>query len=185
MITNTKKGLGGISITGRAREDLDYYATHPEALSLLEYEDFENVWECACGEGHLAKELDNRGKLGKASDIYDRGYGEVEDFLYFNKQWSGDILTNPPFMFFIEFVIQGMNTLLEGNKLALLVPQRYLSGQTRRKIFLRYPPYKIYPFTKRIRCGKNGEFTKSNLVDYMWVIWKQGYIEQTIIDWSL
>jgi hypothetical protein len=57
----------------------------------------ENVWECACGQGHLAKVLDKKGLLGKASDLIDRGYGEVGiDFYNYRDTWSGDILTNPP-----------------------------------------------------------------------------------------
>ena len=38
------------------REKYDYYATEPRAADdLLSKEDFNNIWECACGEGHLSK----------------------------------------------------------------------------------------------------------------------------------
>ena len=42
---------------------------------LLELEDFTklHVWECACGEGHLSKELQKQGYQVYSSDLIDRG----------------------------------------------------------------------------------------------------------------
>lgn len=55
------KCLGASSHTEKEREPNDYYATSPEAIDLLfESDNFvrpKYVWECACGEGHLAKRL--------------------------------------------------------------------------------------------------------------------------------
>ncbi len=41
------------------REENDYYATDPKAVSmLLSVEKFHSyIWECACGEGHISEEL--------------------------------------------------------------------------------------------------------------------------------
>jgi len=41
------------------RETNDYYATDPIAAEwLMKLETLnKNIWECACGEGHLAKEF--------------------------------------------------------------------------------------------------------------------------------
>jgi len=59
----------------------DYYATEPLALEeLLKKETFSNVWECACGQGHLSNVLKKHNLHGKSSDIINRNYGEVEDF---------------------------------------------------------------------------------------------------------
>lgn len=60
------------------REINDYYATEPKALELLlDIETFDkNVWECACGEGHLSKVLEARGYNVRSTDLIDRGYGE-------------------------------------------------------------------------------------------------------------
>ena len=42
----------------KERSKNDYYATPPLAVeSLLEKEKFINVWECACGEGHISEVL--------------------------------------------------------------------------------------------------------------------------------
>lgn len=72
------------------REENDFYATDPscakDIIDILGAESFsENhvIWECACGQGHLAKEFE---KLTKATvlstDLIDRGFGQSGvDFL--------------------------------------------------------------------------------------------------------
>ena len=64
-------------------DPLDYYATEPKAVELLlEQETFtRTVWECACGEGHLAKEFEAAGYHVYATDLVNRGYGYQQDFL--------------------------------------------------------------------------------------------------------
>lgn len=51
------KTLGASSHSKEEREINDFYATDPNTLTpLLERETIcKNVWECACGAGHLAK----------------------------------------------------------------------------------------------------------------------------------
>ena len=75
--------LGASNHSDYEREPDDYYATDPIAAELLlDVEpELNNIWECACGEGHLAKVFDKYGKLGKASDLVDRSYGIQEDFI--------------------------------------------------------------------------------------------------------
>ena len=53
------KTLGASNHTDKERQNEDYYATDPKAADLLlELEKFSpNIWECACGEGHLSKVL--------------------------------------------------------------------------------------------------------------------------------
>lgn len=65
------------------REVNDYYATEPKAADLLmDVETFSPmVWECACGEGHLAKEFEKAGYHVYATDLIDRGYGYQLDFM--------------------------------------------------------------------------------------------------------
>lgn len=67
----------------------DFYATDPRAAELLlEVEKFNrNIWECACGEGHLSKVFKKAGYEIRSSDIIDRGYGDVLDFMQVNEQW--------------------------------------------------------------------------------------------------
>ena len=65
------------------RIENDFYATPLNAIeALLNYEKFEgNIWECACGDGIISKELIKAGYNVYSSDLVDRGYGDVLDFL--------------------------------------------------------------------------------------------------------
>ena len=74
--------LGASNHALEDREVDDYYATDPKAARLLlEVEpNLDNIWECACGEGHLAEVFREAKKLGFASDKADRGYGVKLDF---------------------------------------------------------------------------------------------------------
>lgn len=77
------------------RQPEDFYATDPWAI--YKSEDFlqstlcKEVWEPACGQGHLADALKELGFKVRASDIIDRNYPntEVIDFLSENnnKTW--------------------------------------------------------------------------------------------------
>lgn len=69
------KTLAASSHTEQEREKDDYYATDPIAIDkLLTVEKLnENIWECACGEGHLSKRLIEKGYKVYSSDLVNRG----------------------------------------------------------------------------------------------------------------
>lgn len=80
---STHAVLGARNYAQNEREVNDYYATDPKAARLLmEVEQFSPlIWECACGEGHLAKEFEAAGYHVYATDLVNRGYGYQQDFL--------------------------------------------------------------------------------------------------------
>lgn len=85
-IGNTRSAhavLGARNIALEDRETNDYYATEPFAGELLlQVESFSpRIWECACGEGHLSKVFQKAGYHVFSSDLIDRGFGYVQDFL--------------------------------------------------------------------------------------------------------
>jgi len=170
------------------RETNDFYATNPVALEkLLEREGFTNVWEPACGTGHLSEVLKRRGIHGKSSDLIDRGYGEVQDFLSYAGDWDGDIITNPPYSRATEFVYWALEIVKAGRKVAMIFPQRYLSSKERYKLFTENPPRFVYAFSGRVGCALNGDFTSysSSAVDYLWIVWEKGYRGDTTLKWIL
>ena len=69
--------IGAAGHANHARQSEDYYATEPKATELLcELEQFSHdIWEPACGEGHMVKVLQNKGYNVRASDLIDRGGG--------------------------------------------------------------------------------------------------------------
>jgi len=184
--------LGASSHSGKEREKNDFYATDPMAINkLMAACDFfpDHVWECACGKGHLSERLKDLGFEVTSSDIIDRGYGYVQDFLAADKMpYKGDccIITNPPYKYATEFVLHALELLHEGQYCAMFLKTTFLEGQSRYdKIFKSTPPKCIYQFTKRVLCAINGEFgdLKSSAVSYAWFVWQKGYKGDTTVCW--
>ena len=92
--------LGASNHSETERETNDFYATDPHTLEIflekLKQDNIElhrNIWECACGQGHLSKVLEKEHNV-LSTDLVDRGYGQRADFLKAPLGWKGDILTN-------------------------------------------------------------------------------------------
>jgi hypothetical protein len=192
--TSTWETLG-VRFETKQRRDFnetgkDFYATDPRALEkLLEVEKFENVWECADGMGHLCNILREKGILGRHSDIVYRGCegSEIIDFLKYDGKWEGDIITNPPYKYALEFILKALEIVKDGRKIAFLLRLQFLEGVKRYKeLYLKFPPKVIYVFVKRTKCGLNGDFTKSeNAISFAWFVWEKGYKGETRIKWLL
>lgn len=171
------------------RAENDYYATDPLAAHLLlEREGFsQNVWECASGENHLADVFRHYGYTVRTSDIVKRTPStEVLDFLDCDVQhWDGDIITNPPYTNAQEFVEKALSVVSEGHKVAMFLRLQFLEGLHRYDLFKENPPKVVYVSSKRIRCGKEGEFntSSSSIIAYAWFVWEKGYKGATNIEW--
>jgi hypothetical protein len=185
------KTLGASNHTDAERQNEDYYATDPKAAELLlKLETFSNIWECACGEGHLSKIFEKAGHNVRSSDLIDRGYGESGfDFLSIdNLQWDGDIITNPPYKYAQEFVEKSLNIINNGNKVAMFLKLQFMEGKARKRLFQLHPPKIIYVSSSRLLCAKNAEFEKmiasgGSAVAYAWYVWEKGCNETTQIKW--
>lgn len=178
--------MGLSNLVSREREADDYYATDPLAAKLLlDLEELNNVWEPAVGAGHLAKVFDEAGILSKATDLVDRGYGEVQEFLSVNEKWLGDIVTNPPYKLAQEFIEHALELVEEGNKVVMFLPVRYLESKRRKLLFEKFPPKTVYVSSSRISSAKNGNFEafKSSTVAYTWFLWVKGYEGTTELKW--
>jgi len=185
------KTLGASNHSEGERETNDYYATDPKAVTLLlDLENFSDlpIWECACGQGHLSKIMEKKSLIVKSSDIINRGYGEVYDFLSpDNKQWNGHIITNPPYKYAKEFVEKAISIVSEGCKIAMFLKIQFLEGKSRRFLFEQYPPKTVYISSSRLNCAKNGDFTQvlkqGSAVAYAWFIWQKNYTGNTTLKW--
>ena len=135
--------LGASNHSEHERQSEDYYATEPKAVEhLMNLETFDkNVWECACGEGHISEVLKRHGYNVRSTDLVNRGYGEVGDFLSIdNTEWDGDIITNPPYSYAQEFVEKALQIVPDGRKVAMFLKLQFLEGKQRKKMFLSTPP---------------------------------------------
>ncbi len=183
------KVSGFTSHTKEIRPLNDYYATEPKAVRLLlEMEKFDGgIWECACGEGSLSKEIKRLGYDVYSTDLIDRGYGEgILDFLSItNQSTSLNIITNPPYRYANDFILKSLNILDAGKKVSFFLPIRYLEGKQRKALFIKHPPKIIYISSSRLKCAKNGAFDKmtGSAVCYAWFVWQKGFSRETIIKW--
>lgn len=185
---STHATLGARNYATEDREANDYYATDPKALELLlELEAFSpRVWECACGEGHLSEVLRKNGHNVLSTDLIDRGYGRGGvDFLQQNGSFDGDIVTNPPYKYGLEFVRKALEIVTEGHKVAMFLKVQFLEGKARRKLFKEYPPKRVYVSSSRLRCAMNGDFEKYSIsaIAYAWFIWEKGFTGEPTIRW--
>lgn len=192
------KTLGASNHTDKEREADDYYATDSCAIDklLLVERSHRHIWECAAGAGHLSERLKHYGYEVYSSDIKDRGYplDRQLDFLTATKAdvpFEGyfDILTNPPYKKAKEFVLKGLELLPSNCYLYMFLKLTFLEGKARyNEIFSKTPPYRVYVFSERVMCAKNGEFDRmreggGSAVAYAWFIWRKGYVGDTIVKW--
>lgn len=185
--------LGANNHSEDEREEYDYYATDPIAIDILindgKSEINHNVWECACGEGHLGKRLSDYGYNVIATDLIDRGFGiGGVNFLETNTIFNGDIVTNPPYKHAVKFIEHALDIIPTGNKVFMFLKLQFLEGKSRKELFKKYPPKFVYVSSSRILCAKNGDFkaAKKNgasAVAYAWYEWEKGYTGDTIIKW--
>ena len=186
--------LGSSNHSEKLRERNDFYATDPHALEIfldrLEEDGVKlhtDIWECACGEGHLSKVLDSRGYKVWSTDLIDRGYGTGNtDFLKsIEDEWHGDILTNPPYKYAKEFVEKSLEITRTGCYTIMFLKIQFLEGQARKEMFKRYPPKYIYVNSTRQMCAMNGDFEKykATAICYCWYVWEKGFNGETTVRW--
>jgi hypothetical protein len=183
--------LGASNHSESERETNDFYATDPYTLEIfldkLKQDNIKlhnNIWECACGEGHLSKVLEKNYNV-LSTDLVDRGYGTRADFLKAPVGWNGDILTNPPYKYAKEFVEKALEIIPIGKYAIFLLKIQFLEGQDRLKMFKQYPPKYVYVNSKRQTCYINGDMTKkmSSASCYCWFIWEKGFRGEPTVRW--
>jgi len=187
----TFASLGASNHTEKEREERDFYATDPTAIDdLTEVEEFyHKIWEPACGNGHMSIRLRDNWKFNVfSSDIIKRDFECKElDFLtYDKKNVDCDIVTNPPYKYAQEFIEKALEVVAPGRKVAMFLKLTFLEGQKRKIFFEKYPPKKIYVYSKRKNCAMNGDFEtyKSNsAICYAWFIWVKGFTGEPTIAW--
>ena len=188
--------LGASNHSDGERETHDFYASDPVSIYKLaaKFDIPHKVWECACGMGHLSEKLKALGSDVFSTDLVDRGYGEVMDFL----SWDADkykgkfdcILTNPPYKYVTEFVLKSLSLLNDGGYAIFLLKTTALESRGRyENIYRNTPPHYVFQFVDRLLCAKNGDFegSKKNLgagaQAYAWFVFEKGYKGNTILDW--
>ena len=180
--------LGASNHSTTGRQEHDYYATDPKAIdalnTILPMKDLE-VWEPACGGGHLSKRMKELEAIVYSTDLYDRGYGDAGiDFFATKSLLAPTIVTNPPYKYATEFLEHSI--ALGAETVAMFLKITFLEGQRRRKLFDKHPPKTVAVFSRRIQVAINGDpemFKKSSAACYAWFIWEKGYSGKPEVVW--
>lgn len=188
--------LGASNHSDKDREKDDFYATDPNALEIflekLKQDNIElhkEIWECACGQGHLSEVLKKHNYDVYSTDKVDRGYGDKQmDFLKqecFSGDLKKDILTNPPYKYAKEFVEKALKIQATGYYTIMFLKIQFLEGKARKELFEKYPPRYVYVNSARQLCAMNGEFEKytATALCYCWYIWEKGWKGESTIRW--
>lgn len=144
--------------------------------------------------GHLSKKLEEYGYDVYSTDLIYRGYGDKEPLNFLEEtidNFEGDIITNPPYKYCSEFIIRALESIKQGNKVAMFLKLQTLEGQKRYdQVFKNNPPKVVYVYVKRKRCAMNGNFEKysnegmtHSAVAYAWFVWVKGFKGDPIIKW--
>lgn len=170
---------------------LDFSPTPPFATRALCEDVFEHLfrngamikplataWEPACGEGHMAEVLREEFASVVATDIFDYGYGDVQDFLdpEFVPATKPDwIITNPPFR---EKAEQFALLALERAKVGVAIFARLQWLETigrYERLFRDQPPTLIAFFCERVNlCMGRWEPEGGTATAYIWLVWVKG-----------
>lgn len=179
---------GGFKPTIKRFADLsgpDFFPTPAWAThALIDNEEFRgNIWEPACGDGSMARVLETTGCPVVATDLFDRGYGEIGlDFLCATRM-SDNIVTNPPYNAAESFVQSGLEHARR--KFALLLRLAFLEGKNRqRTIFAKCPPARVWVFSERITFYPKGQVQKgTGTTAYAWFVWDKEAPNGTELKW--
>jgi hypothetical protein len=173
-------------------DELDDFPTPPWATrALLGYvlREFklnkQTCLEPACNVGYMSKVLSETFKIVTSSDIFDYGYGKVEDFLKRNENQSRFdwVITNPPFNKAKEFIEKSL--LITDIGVAILARTTFLESINRYEtLFKKNPPTYFAQFVERVPMVK-GRLDKkaSTATGYAWFVWVKSYSEKSQLIW--
>lgn len=172
-----------LRLTGRGdkdkRRELDFYPTPPDAtMALMEYLKLSprRVWEPACGNGAMARVIEEYGHDVVASDLReDSGYGKGGvDYLETKLPEIDAIITNPPFNVSKDFIRKAVG---ECGLVAMLLKSQYWHAQDRLKLFREFPPAHVLPLTWRpdflFQERSPGERAHPTM-EVAWTVWIEG-----------
>jgi hypothetical protein len=176
-----------------AADSMDNFPTPPWATRALiehviERGGYTNLLTClepACGAGHMSKVLNEYFKDVRSADVFDYGYGKVEDFLTtdYPNGYCDWIITNPPFRLAEDFIQKSLPMARRG--VAVLVRTVFLESVGRyERIFSKTPPSSVAQFVERVPMVKGRLDAKaSTATGYAWIVWEKSCISFPQMRW--
>jgi len=164
---------------GYVRAERDAYFTEPwvtrALLKALEpdlRQRAQTIWEPACGDGRMAKEIADAGYSLLASDIHDYGYPYTRIWDFLGERPPGPlsvVITNPPFDLAREFIGRALN-ITESLEGIVAILQRHEFDAPRSNRFLFASPFSQKLILPRRPRWADGE-KASPRFPYAWYVW--------------
>lgn len=174
-----------VGFRSEGRPENDFYPTPPPMTeALLSVEKFsKDVWEPACGDGAMARVLENHGYTVVGTDVEPRGYGSVLDFFLSGYTLAPNIITNPPYRLLNDFIERAV--VFQPEKIALLCKLNALETIERSKILERTKLTRVWVFRARQNIYRNGivESDNGGMIAFCWLVWECGYQGKPEIGW--
>lgn len=172
------------------RETDDFYPTPPEPTrAFLHAEidrlrDFPLIWEPACGDGAMVREMEALGISVVASDLVDRGCGaHIHSFYDFKSAPAAKaIVTNPPFQECNSrdgkgrWIWHAMETL-GVEYMALLMNWSWPGAGGLGDLWAKYPPARAYLMRWKIDFTGQGSPPMLN----GWFVWDRKHEGETVL----
>jgi len=174
----------------RPREERDFYPTPPEPTrAILNAEagrlaEFPLIWEPACGDGAMAREMTAAGHAVIASDVVNRGCPGMTLMDYFTctRAPAQAMLTNPPYdcVNFRDgkgrWITHAMDTL-GLDYMALLLSWSWPGAGGLSGVWSRWPPARVYLMRWKI------DFTGAGAPPMLngWFIWDRAHRGETVL----
>lgn len=179
---NVRKLVGGFD-----REKDDFYPTPaPLTRALLALEPFDGaVWECACGDGAMARILAERNPV-YATDLVARGaFPGGIDFLMERQLWMGapNVVTNPPFKLWQQFANHALD--LGADKVVLLGRVLNLEGKAASALMQKRGLARVLVSAGRVDILPPGAKPtgKGGIIAYAWYVFEKGFAGDPVIKW--
>lgn len=177
------------SATRKVTTELDFFPTPARAVqALLEAEKsfggFEGViWEPACGDGAISRELEAGGHTVISADIADYGFGAPGvDFLTDHTTVARHIITNPPYCRLQEFVEHSLARV--PGKVAMLGRLAVLEAERRKPLHERLS--RVWVFRKRLQLLRNGTdagMGGGSMIAFAWFVWDPEHCGPAQLGW--
>lgn len=184
--------LGATNHSDFERQPVDYYATDPNAVEIFLEKLKEDkiilpneIYEPACGGGHISEVLKKHGYTVHSSDLYNHGYGKT-GIDFFKSDFLADcIFTNPPYKKALPFVRQAIKNVKNSCYVIMFLRIQFLEGKERYNFFKYNPPKYVYVNSSRQKCSRNADFENfnSSAVCFCWFIWEKGFSGETTVRW--
>ncbi len=171
------------------REQNDFYPTPPEPTRAFLHAEIERlrqfdlIWEPACGDGAMVREMYALGLNTVASDMIDRGCGAaIRSFYDFGVSQSPAIITNPPFSECgwgngkARWLKHALDTL-DVEYMALLMNWGWPGAGGLKHFYAKHPPARVYLMRWKIDFTGQGAPPMLNA----WFVWDKKHQGETVL----